>query len=241
MMMRTKVASSATTAHAKHNAARRGNFGLLGAARMVTHAGICIKKGVYVPGYHERYLTLRNGWLTWYRLKDLVVDEFEAYDVEQSKEVGSWHLAANDIQEVDSTPGSEYHRQWGDGKGFVVSTKSGSRRFMFKQAESRDQWVSKLRLVIAGLDDAAREEDPDVPSVEIAITLNMAMPTVAHSLGGSTPPAQDVDAFKEQLKTDLVVATSGCRDKIDITDMQQGLQSSLTVECIIKSEHRCVT
>ena len=52
---------------------------------------------------------------------DLVVDEFEAYDVEQSEELGSWHLAASTIQEVESVAGSEYHRQWGDGKGLVVS------------------------------------------------------------------------------------------------------------------------
>ena len=164
---------------------------------------------------------------------DLVVDEFEAYDVEQSEELGSWHLAGNKIEKVESTAGSEYHRQWGDGKGFVLSTAGGSRRFMFKQAESRDKWVEKLRLVIAALDDAAREEDPDVPSIEIAITLNMAMPTVGrgrkHHLKGGRTPSQDVDDFQEDLKTDLVMATSGCRDKINITNVQEGLQSSFRI------------
>jgi len=234
MMARTKAAAARTVKTAKaREAARSGDFGLLGAAKMITHDGICIKKGAFAPGYKERYLALRNGWLTWYRIEDLVVDEFEAYDVEQSEELGSWHLAGNKIEKVESTAGSEYHRQWGDGKGFVLSTAGGSRRFMFKQAESRDKWVEKLRLVIAALDDAAREEDPDVPSIEIAITLNMAMPTVGrghkHHLKGGRTPSQDVDDFQEDLKTDLVMATSGCRDKINITNVQEGLQSSFRI------------
>ena len=232
-MGRTKAAAARTVKKAKaRNAAEHGDYGLLGAAKVVTHGGMCIKKGAFAPGYKERYLSLRNGWLMWYRIEDLVVDEFENYDVEQSEELGSWHLAGNKIEEVESKAGSEYHRQWGNGKGFVVSNhdSSSSRRFMFKQAESRDKWVSKVREVIAALDDAAREEDPDVPSIEISITLNMAMPTAGrgrkHHLKGGRTPSQDVDDFKEQLKTDLVFATSaGFRDKISITNVQEGHSS----------------
>jgi hypothetical protein len=122
MMLRTKAAATRANKTAKaRNAAERDDFVLLGRAKMITHDGICIKKGIVAPGYRERYLALRNGELTWYRIEDLVVDEFEAYDVEQSEELGSWHLAANTIQEVESVAGSEYHRQWGDGKGLVVS------------------------------------------------------------------------------------------------------------------------
>ena len=228
MMARGKAAAARTVQTAKARAAaERGEFGLLGAAKMITHEGTCIKKGAFAPGYKERYLVLRNGCLKWYKIEDLAVDEFEAYDVTQSEELGSWHLAGNKIEEVQSTAASEYHRQWGDGTGFVLSNAGSSRRFMFKQAKSRDRWVSQLKMVIAALDDAAREEDPDVPSVEIAITLNMAMPTVGrgrkHHLKGGPSPSRAVDDFKEDLKTDLVLATHGSRDKITITNVREGM------------------
>ena len=232
MMGRTKAAAGRTVKAAKaRDAAERGDFGLLGAAKIITHGGICIKKGAFAPGYKERYLALRNGLLTWYRVEDLVVDEFEAYDIEQSEELGTWQLAGNKIEEVESKAGSEYHRLWGDGKGFVVSAAGTSRRFMFRQAESRDKWVEKLRLVIAALNDAAREEDPDVPSIEIAITLNMAVGRGRkkdHPIKdrpGRRTPSQDVDDFREELKRDLAMATSGSPDQINITNVQEGLKS----------------
>ena len=168
MLGRTKAAANRKLVSEKAREAGEGaTGGQFNKAAAIMYEGKVYKKGSYNPRYKERYLVLRNGILTWYKISDLAVNEDESYDFEQSPRMGSWDCKDNTVEEVESKPSSDFHATVGQAWGFVLNNKAKeSKRIMVKLETSRDTWVSRLRLAIDAL--GARDqvaEDAHLPSL----------------------------------------------------------------------------
>ena len=170
-MGRTKRAASRRLAAEKARQAPSEAKGMQSnKAAAIMYEGKVYKKGIYNPSYKERYLVLRDGVLTWYKISDLVVNEDDAYDFEHATEVGAWECNHNTIELVQSNPSSEFHATIGHGWGFVLTNKAKqSKRIMVKLEMTRDAWVSRLRLAI----DALGEGDEVAEEASLAAQLSM--------------------------------------------------------------------
>jgi len=161
-----------TAAASKLNSIKRAHetgeaeTGQFNKAAAIKYAGMVYKKGIYNPSYKKRYLVLRNGILTWYKISDLAINEDEEYDHENSPPMGSWDCTDNTIEKVESTPSSDFHVSVGHAWGFVLTnTAKESKRVMVKVETSRDTWVSRLQLAIDALGAEDRvAEDAHLPS-----------------------------------------------------------------------------
>ena len=148
---RNKAAATRNIAEAKARADREKLGGyhhhILGDAETITHRGQVWKKNatMYNPAYLQRYLVLEKGVLKWYKISDVAVDELDQYDYTQSVVQGTWHIAGNRIEKVDSKSNSLFEMKFGACKGFMLTNSRGAtRRFMMKLESSRDVWVQKL-------------------------------------------------------------------------------------------------
>jgi len=114
--------------------------------RAVTYASKVRKQGVYNPEYKERYMVLKDGILSWYLISEIAVDEFDQYDVGNSKARGSLLCFEMRVKAIESGEDSYYSEQYGKGLGFeLTDEKNILRRFMVLQEGTRDVWISKLR------------------------------------------------------------------------------------------------
>ena len=158
-MARTKTASAATVRKAREQASVKN---LLehgdGAAALIFIEHHCkgMRKGA-MNQYKQRYFLLRKGTLRWYNIDHLAtVDGDDDIDFGNSPVLGSLKISAfHTVTKVKSIKESQYHKEFGDGHGFVLQADDprSSERIMFHSESMRDEWVTKIELVIQALSE----------------------------------------------------------------------------------------
>ena len=156
-MARTKTASSAAVRKAREQASVKNlmqHGDGAGALTFIEHHGKGIRKGV-MNQYKERYFLLRKGVVRWYNFEHLVtIDGDDDYDFGNSPFLGSVKITVfHTVSKVNSIRESQYHKEFGDGYGFVLQAEDSlsMERIMFHNESTRDEWVTKIELVIQAL------------------------------------------------------------------------------------------
>jgi hypothetical protein len=246
-LARTKAAAARHVQNVKARAEVNGRAGVdadfLGEARLISHKSMSLlKKHSLHPAYVKRYMVLREGVLKWYKVENMIVDEFEQYDIEPSPQDCELRMVQGAVKKCDFTKDSQFHMTYGECFGLIIEPgitdsevqpiKKASQRVMFTTEELRDIWFEKLSKIVE-----ATKIAHDVESGSTSLPLQ---PHVRFCLvvQGNMDDISGVEQhFIDILSNDIAKALEGRQDRLRDMTMKPGpFAGTLAVDMSIPAD-----